>query len=126
MFKYQRAISNIGINSVIFQNSCCVFLEFLKLPFFMCLDSVWQSLDPSQFKCVGSVAVLIFLPVQPDSTSDHMGREKADPRKVTLDSWLRSFPTLFHLDLAYLPAAGQTPVQESKAAHLCSVLFVYV
>lgn len=81
MFKCQRTISNIVINSVILKNSCYVFLESLKLPFFVYLNSVWQHLDPSQSKCVGSAAVLIFLPLQTESACDQIGREKADPWK---------------------------------------------
>lgn len=124
IFKCQRTISNTNINSVIFKNSLYIFLESLKLPFFMYLNILWQSLDPSQCKCVSSAVVLIFLPVQTESACDHIGREKAGPWKWTLESRLRSFPTLFHLDRMYLPTAGQTRVQESKATHLCSLLLV--
>lgn len=54
MLKWKKIISNILINSVIFKILHYVSLESLKLPFFQCLNSMWQSLDPSQCKCVGS------------------------------------------------------------------------
>lgn len=81
--------------------------------FCVCLNSVWQGLDPSQCQCAGSRAVSILLSVQ---TCGHTGREKADPWKWALQSWLRPFPTLFQ---RYLPTAGQLLVQESWAAPAC-------
>lgn len=85
-------------------------MEHLKLSFFVCLNSAWQSLVPPQCKCVGSAAVLTFLPVV--------------TQNWTLESWLTSFPTWFHLDRISLSTAVQTLVQESKAVCLCSLRVV--